>query len=603
MIVGCPKCKVKLKVPDESVKPEGSRFKCAQCSTLFIVRPPKSWTEKTPDEKSEGYEYLSQNLDLKSSGVNLRLSEETGGDEEDESDEMTHAKSLKYITREVDIAPSGVELSLKDEPEVEEDVSGEAEEEEMRPEEMDFGGDAGIEPSGEELHLKEDDEDEDIGDEGTGTGDEVPLEERDLGREVDISPSGEKLHLTDEAKTEIIEETAPLAEAAPTDEKTPSDEAAQPDEAALPDETAPPDEAAHLDEEMPSGEKLLLKDEAETEIIEETAPADEAAPSAEAAPPAGPDGLAPSGGPDGPAPPAEADDVQEAIVAEVDEGKEEVTAPDEHGTERAGFVAGGPGEGIAAVAPEKFGIKSAFITSYTRRKEDIIEDRSFFEHIPGAFAYPFAGTAVFAVIGGAIIIWILRVIASVSFFGYIPLAIFVGYLAAFVMKIMSHTASGERKLPEWPEFTELWDDIMCPIMQLLLTGALCFLPVMAYLALGGAPNIFVLLPLILIGVFYYPIAILGVSMTGSLAGINPAVLVPSMFKIIADYFVACFMLGIIFVIEGLLRGFLAGTVPYVGGLIDTLLVLYFIFVEARLLGLMYYANRKKLGWMAVDEVE
>lgn len=43
MVVICPKCKVRLKIPDEKITSEGNRFKCPKCSTVMIVnrRPPE----------------------------------------------------------------------------------------------------------------------------------------------------------------------------------------------------------------------------------------------------------------------------------------------------------------------------------------------------------------------------------------------------------------------------------------------------------------------------------------------------------------------------------------------------------------------------------
>lgn len=40
MIVGCPKCKTKLKVADEKLTPEGIRFKCPKCSAVLLVKKP-----------------------------------------------------------------------------------------------------------------------------------------------------------------------------------------------------------------------------------------------------------------------------------------------------------------------------------------------------------------------------------------------------------------------------------------------------------------------------------------------------------------------------------------------------------------------------------
>lgn len=41
MVVICPKCKIKLKVDENKLKPEGTRFKCPKCSATLIVKKPK----------------------------------------------------------------------------------------------------------------------------------------------------------------------------------------------------------------------------------------------------------------------------------------------------------------------------------------------------------------------------------------------------------------------------------------------------------------------------------------------------------------------------------------------------------------------------------
>lgn len=40
MIIGCPKCKTKLKIADEKIKPEGLKIKCPKCATVLMVRRP-----------------------------------------------------------------------------------------------------------------------------------------------------------------------------------------------------------------------------------------------------------------------------------------------------------------------------------------------------------------------------------------------------------------------------------------------------------------------------------------------------------------------------------------------------------------------------------
>ena len=42
MVVACPNCKLKLKVADEKIAPEGTRFKCPKCSAVMLVKKPAS---------------------------------------------------------------------------------------------------------------------------------------------------------------------------------------------------------------------------------------------------------------------------------------------------------------------------------------------------------------------------------------------------------------------------------------------------------------------------------------------------------------------------------------------------------------------------------
>lgn len=49
MVVGCPKCKKKLKVPDEKIRPEGTKFRCPGCSAVLVVKRPAAGEIKPLD--------------------------------------------------------------------------------------------------------------------------------------------------------------------------------------------------------------------------------------------------------------------------------------------------------------------------------------------------------------------------------------------------------------------------------------------------------------------------------------------------------------------------------------------------------------------------
>lgn len=88
MVVTCPQCKVRLKVDDAKVPPQGGRFKCPKCSTAIFVKLPETpvsppshaitVTEKTLSRQPEKKETLDKTKVLIAHGDNKLLSEMEG---------------------------------------------------------------------------------------------------------------------------------------------------------------------------------------------------------------------------------------------------------------------------------------------------------------------------------------------------------------------------------------------------------------------------------------------------------------------------------------------------------------------------------------------
>jgi predicted Zn finger-like uncharacterized protein len=49
VVVTCPKCKVRLKVDEAKLPPQGSRFKCPKCSAVLLVKKPAAAAKKNLD--------------------------------------------------------------------------------------------------------------------------------------------------------------------------------------------------------------------------------------------------------------------------------------------------------------------------------------------------------------------------------------------------------------------------------------------------------------------------------------------------------------------------------------------------------------------------
>jgi predicted Zn finger-like uncharacterized protein len=234
---------------------------------------------------------------------------------------------------------------------------------------------------------------------------------------------------------------------------------------------------------------------------------------------------------------------------------------------------------------------------YLVPEKETIEERPFLEYLPDVFAYPFKSWGIITLVAGSIFITITLFFAAYAFwFGIIGYVFVGGLLSYYMMKIVFHSAEGELDLPGW-DVEDWWDDIVCPVFQLILVTVVAYAPLFLYLIISiftGGPSLIIVIPLLIFGTVFQPMGILSMSLHHSFASLNPAILIPAIFKIPLDYAVACGMLFLIFILKAFFTYLLV--IPFVGPFIDNFVMIYLLVVEMRILGLMYYANKDKLGW-------
>lgn len=97
MIVNCPKCKVRLKVDDEKLKPEGLKVRCPKCQVVLLVRKP-SQPVPTREERPLPKEYDRKKILIAHDGEVVRSAIE---------------EILKEGGYEVIMASDGVEAMMK----------------------------------------------------------------------------------------------------------------------------------------------------------------------------------------------------------------------------------------------------------------------------------------------------------------------------------------------------------------------------------------------------------------------------------------------------------------------------------------------------------
>lgn len=241
----------------------------------------------------------------------------------------------------------------------------------------------------------------------------------------------------------------------------------------------------------------------------------------------------------------------------------------------------------------------------TYADNQIRNNTSFSGHLVYAFKYPLKGDGPGMIIAGALVYSIfeyLQLVASqVAVLSILGLALLVffffctGYIVSFLKSVVMASASGETKLPEWPAISNFHDDIRTPLLQYLAIMIACFCPafvlgILHYKILAVVASV--------LGVFVLPMVFLAVSIADGLAGLNPLVVIPSIFKVFGPYCVVCLISVGIFLMS-LLGEYVLNFIPlrFIGILLVALLEFYLLCVEMRILGILYLTRKEKLGWI------
>ncbi|MDE3066219.1 MAG: FHA domain-containing protein [Verrucomicrobiota bacterium] len=236
---------------------------------------------------------------------------------------------------------------------------------------------------------------------------------------------------------------------------------------------------------------------------------------------------------------------------------------------------------------------------------------SFFSMARGAFAYPLQGDGVILLVGGTIFLlvidgakYVLRFVPGYGWVLLLLLTVFgTGYLAAYLRRILTDTAAGEKAMPDWPEFTD-FSSITSPFFQLVGTVVFSFAPAIALTIYamtakeGGAWLGWATTACILFGCAYFPMAFTAVAMFDSIGAVNPLLIVPSILRIPLEYLFTVALFAVILLVRWLGRTFLPDIlpVPVLPAVLSGLLGLYLLAVEVRVLGQLYWAKKGELGW-------
>jgi hypothetical protein len=214
-----------------------------------------------------------------------------------------------------------------------------------------------------------------------------------------------------------------------------------------------------------------------------------------------------------------------------------------------------------------------------------------------AFTYPFNRDGTILLVSGTLFFWFMQLF-TLGILGVVVSVLLTGYLCAYFFSVVTTSANGDPALPPWPDFSNAWEDILQPMFLFAITALLCFGPALLasrQFPVDHAARSVIVWTLGITGALYFPMALLAVVMSDSLAGLNPLLVIPSALKVINHYVLACAALGLAFLLDAGVSS-VAERIPLVGGIIAGFFALYSSVVAFRILGMLYYLHRERLGW-------
>jgi hypothetical protein len=238
--------------------------------------------------------------------------------------------------------------------------------------------------------------------------------------------------------------------------------------------------------------------------------------------------------------------------------------------------------------------------------------KGFFALMPGAFAYPFRGS------GPLLLILATIVLSSLQFISAGLLAIFtktvaLGYLFVFMQNIIHATANEEEEMPGLPGldgvFGACFRFLGCILISFGAALVLLYFAVVQEEPMAAVA----ILPAMVFGCIYFPMALLAVAMKNSVMAANPLVVIPAIFKVPLEYLVAIILLGAVFGVrllgEMLIRVIFGRNAALTNSMSElfamfgarmfwALAGVYLLTVNMRILGLLYLTKKQRLGWFS-----
>lgn len=197
---------------------------------------------------------------------------------------------------------------------------------------------------------------------------------------------------------------------------------------------------------------------------------------------------------------------------------------------------------------------------------------------------------------------VLSVIADLAglapLLGPIASLLLSGYFCATYYQLIQSTAIGDKQAPEFPEMSNIFEDVIWPMLQILVVAIVSFGPFLGYVIWAGpeAANPLIAFALFGIGVVYFPMAILAVVILGYTGALSPRIVLPAIVRGGWIYWLGVILLLALYVTSNAVEIIFSGQI-IIGHLIMAVVGSYTLMTNARILGIVYRERQEELGWL------
>ena len=200
-----------------------------------------------------------------------------------------------------------------------------------------------------------------------------------------------------------------------------------------------------------------------------------------------------------------------------------------------------------------------------------------------------------------IICVVLSVVADIASFapivGLIAYLVLSAYFCAVYFQIMESSASGGSEAPEFPEVTNIFEDMIWPLLQVGVVLMVSFGPLLGSSLFVSEKDYSELVAFGLVGwgVIYAPMGMLAVVMLGYMGALGPHIVLPAIFRAGWIYWMGVVMLILLYGLSTVIFDALSGML-IVRTLIMALVSSYILMTNARILGVVFRERQEELNW-------